>query len=154
MNKTLMINIILFTSVVLISSCATTVQNNVIEKYCGYEMKIDEVDEISSWSSQVPDVYQLKNGSEIYEEVNDSIRNNLPDTSVFELFLIKLTDDEVVIDAYVPKDNQFIKDVACAYMNTKFSNLIPKNRKIRIYSYSNSDGSGDSPFEIGIKNKN
>jgi hypothetical protein len=94
----------------------------------------------------------VKNGSAIYEEINDSIRNNMPDTTVFELFLIKLTDDEVGIDAYVPNNEQFMEDVACIFMNTTFSGMIPKNRKIRIYSYSNPDGSGDSPFEVGIKN--
>ena len=76
----------------------------------------------------------------------------MPDTTVFELFLIKLTDDEVGIDAYVPNSEQFMEVVACIFMNTKFSGMIPKNRKIRIYSYSNPDGSGDSPFEVGIKN--
>lgn len=115
-------------------------------------MTFEEVNEISNWSSRNPNAYEVKNGSEIYEEINDSIRNNMPDTTDFELFLIKLTEDEVGIDAYVPNNKQFIEDVACIFMNSKFSGLIPKNRKIRIYSYTNSDGSGDSPFEAGIKN--
>ena len=96
--------------------------------------------------------YDVENGSEIFSEINDSIRNNMPDTTDFELFLIKLTEDEVGIDAYVPNNKQLMEELACVFMNTEFSRLVPKNRKIRIYSYTNPDGSGDSPFEAGIKN--
>lgn len=144
--------ILLFVIGIIGTSCATSSKNSTPEKYCGYEMTFDEVNEISTWSSRNPNVYDVKNGSEIYEEINDSIRNNMPDTIVFELFLVKLTEDEVGIDAYGPNNKQFIEDVACSFMNTKFSGLIPKTRKIRIYTYTNPDGSGDSPFETGIKN--
>ena len=100
----------------------------------------------------MPAAYDVENGSEIFSEINDSIRNNMPDTTDFELFLIKLTEDEVGIDAYVPNNKQLMEELACVFMNTEFSRLVPKNRKIRIYSYTNPDGSGDSPFEAGIKN--
>jgi hypothetical protein len=142
----------LFVIGIIVTSCATSSKHNAIKKYCGYEMTFEEVNEISTWSSRNPNVYDVKNGSEIYDEINDSIRSNMPDTTVFELFLTKLTTEEVVIDAYVPNNNQFIEDVACIFMTTKFTSIIPKNRKIRIYSYTNPDGSGDSPFEAGIKN--
>lgn len=142
----------LFVIGIISGSCATSSMNNVTEKYCGYEMTFEEVNEISNWQSRNPNAYDVKNGSEIYDDINDSIRKNMPDTTVFELFLIKLTEDEVGIDAYVPYNEQFIEDVACIFMNTKFSSLIPTNKKIRIYSYTNPDGSGDSPFEAGIKN--
>lgn len=145
-------NILLFVIGIMFTSCVTSLKNSNIEKYCGYEMTFDEVNEISTWSNRNPNVYDVANGSEIYEEINDSIRNKMPDTTLFELFLIKLTEDEVGIDAYVPNNKQIIKDVACIFMNTEFSGEIPKNRKIRIYSYTNPDGSGDSPFEAGIKN--
>ena len=69
----------------------------------------NEVLEISAWYAKNPNSYDLKNGTEIYSEINDSIRNNMPDTAVYELFLMKLTDDEVVIDAYVPNNKQFIE---------------------------------------------
>lgn len=134
-------------------SCATSNNQNAAEKYCGYEMTLEEVNEISSWSAQTPNAYDVKNGSEIYSEINDSIRSNMPDTTVFELFLIKLTDDEVGIDAYVPNNKQFIEDISCTFMKSEFSNLIPKNRKLRIYTYINPNGSGDLPFEVGVKNK-
>ena len=143
---------LLFVIGIFSTSCATLIKNSANEKYCGYEMTFEEINEISTWSYRYPNVYDVKSGTEIYEEINDSIRNNMPDTIVFELFLIKLTKDEVGIDAYVPNNKQFIEDVACIFMNTKFSCLIPKNRKIRIYSYTNPDGSGDSQFEAGLKN--
>lgn len=143
---------LLFVIGIVSGSCATLTKTNTTEKYCGYEMTFEEVNEISTWSSRHPNAYDIKNGSEIYDEINDSIRKNMPDTTVFEIFLMKLTDDEVGIDAYVPNNEQFIGDIACIFMNTKFSNLIPTNRKIRIYSYTNPDGSGDSAFESGLKN--
>lgn len=134
------------------ASCAISNDQRATDKYCGYEMTLDEVNEISIWSSKVPAAYDVENGSEIFSEINDSIRNNMPDTTDFELFLIKLTEDEVGIDAYVPNNKQLMEELACVFMNTEFSRLVPKNRKIRIYSYTNPDGSGDSPFEAGIKN--
>lgn len=151
--KKIIKKIVLLSLIAIISnSCATSSKNNATKKYCGYEMTYEEVNEISTWSSRNPNAYDAKNGSEIYDEINDSIRMKMPDTIDFELFLMKLTEDEVGIDAYVPNNEQFIKDVACIFMNTTFSNLIPANKKIRIYSYTNPDGSGNSPFEAGIKN--
>lgn len=151
--KNMKIIVTLFVASIITASCAISNKNNPTKKYCGYEMTLEEVNEISIWSSQNPSAYEIENGSEIYSEINDSIRSNMPDTTVFELFMSKLTNDEVGIDAIVPNNKQFIEDVACAFMQSTFSSLVPKIRKIRIYSYTNPDGSGDSPFETGIKNK-
>ena len=149
MNRYLPILSIL--SGLLFLSCSLLNSPEPIEKYCGYEMSYAEINEVSEWSSKHPGVYDLKNGSEIYSEINDTIRDNMPDTLLFELFLTKLTKSEVCIDAYVPKDKNYIEGVACIFMKSKFSKLLPAQRKIRIFSYTNPDGSGDIPFEIAIK---
>ncbi len=144
--------IILLTFIGLIFiSCAFSNGNEPIEKFCGYEMTINEVNEITEWSAKNPDVYNVKNGSEIYSEINDSIRNNMPDNLEFEIFLIQLSKKEVCIDVFVAKNEKYFEKVSCTLMNTEFSEIVPSQRKIRIYSYTNSDGSGDSPFEIAIK---
>jgi hypothetical protein len=134
------------------SSCASSSSRKQTKKYCGHEMNFSEINEISSWTSHNPNVYNAKNGTEIYSEINDSIRHNIPDSITFELFLTKLTDNEVVIDSYVPNDKKLIEEIACILMNTKFSKIVPDKRKIRFYSYTNPDGSGDSQFEMAIKN--
>lgn len=133
-------------------SCTTQEPDTPTENNCGSEMDNSEIDNISTWVEQNPTPYDLKNGTEIYSEINDSIRFNTPDTRTFELFLVKLTEDEVVIDAYVPKDETLIEEITCVFMKTKFSELVPKKRKVRFYSYSNRDGSGFSPLEAAIKN--
>ncbi len=146
-------NIILSAIVGLsVVSCASSVKNSLKEKYCGVEITPIEVIEISNWSAQNLNVYDVKNGSEIYSEINDSIRYNIPDSIIFELFLTKLTKDEVVIDSYLPPDKELIEKIACILMNTQFSNIVPEQRKIRFFSYSNPDGSGDSPFKTAITN--
>ena len=142
---------IFYVTGIILLSCATSAKQSAGKKYCGYEMTIEEINEISTWSAQTPNAYNIKNGSEVYSEINDSLRNHMTDTAVFELFLIKLTDNEVGIDAYVPNNKQFVEDLACTFMETTFSNMIPKLRKIRIYTYTNPDGSGESLFEVGIK---
>ena len=140
----------IFTNLVLLS-CSIPNGNEPIEKLCGFEMTINEVNDITRWSEKNPDVYDIKNGNEIYSEINDSIRNNMSDTLQFEIFLSKLTQKEVCIDVYVSPNEKYFKRISCTLMNSKFSKMIPSQRKIRIYSYTNPDGSGDSPFEVAVK---
>lgn len=143
---------LLLTISILYISCSPFSNWRAPEKYCGYEMTYDELIEISTWFEHNPNAYEIEHGSDIYGEINDSIRFNMPDTVDYELFLIKLTDNEVAIDAYAPNNEQFIADLACAFMRSSFSSLVPEVRKIRIYTYAGPDGSGDSPFAVGIKN--
>ena len=149
MNRHLII-LINFIGLIFLS-CTTPNGNEPIEKFCGYEMTINEVNEITEWSEKNPDVYNIKNGVEIYSEINDSIRNNMPDTLEFEIFLSKLTKEEVCIDVYVAPNEKYFENVSCTLMNTQFSKMVPIQRKIRIYSYTNPDGSGDSLLEVAIK---
>jgi hypothetical protein len=151
MNKqlTIMMNFI----ALIFLSCTSQNVNEPIQKFCGYEMTINEVNEITEWSKNNPDVYDVKNGDEIYSEINDSLRNNMPDDLEFEIFLTKLTKNEVCIDVYITRNEKYFEDVSCTLINTHFSKLVPEQRKIRIYSYTNPDGSGDSPFEVAIKSK-
>lgn len=122
-----------------------------VEKFCGFEMSINEINAITNWSEKNPNVYDAKNGSEIYSEINDSIRNNIPDTLEFEIFLSKLTKTEVCIDVFLPSNEKFFEKAACTMMNASFSKIVPSQKKIRIYYYTNPDGSGDVHFETAIK---
>jgi hypothetical protein len=122
-----------------------------VEKFCGYEMTINEINAITIWSEKNPNVYDVKNGSEIYSEINDSIRNRMPDTVEFEIFLSKLTKTEVCIDVFLPANEKFFETTACTMMNASFSKIVPAQKRIRIFSYTNPDGSGESRFETAIK---
>ena len=149
MNRHLIILINLIGLIFL--SCTNPNGNRPIEKFCGFEMTNNEVIEITEWSEKNPNAYNIKNGDEIYSELNDSIRNNMPETLEFEIFLSKLTKEEVCLDVYVAPNEKYFEYISCTLMNTHFSKIIPSQKKIRIYSYTNPDGSGDSPFEVAIK---
>jgi hypothetical protein len=77
----------------------------------------------------------------------------MPDSVEFEIFLSLLNDKEVGIDIFVPRDKKFFEKIGCAIMNAKYSGKMPEQRYMRLFTYTNPDGSGDLPFEIAIKRK-
>ena len=77
----------------------------------------------------------------------------MPDSVDFEIFLALLNKDEVGIDIYVPRNKEYFEKIGCAIMNTKYSDEMPEQRYMCLYSYTNPDGSGDSPLEVAIKRK-
>lgn len=110
--------------------------------FCGYELSEQEYANL-----------QVKADSlwNIYDQLNDSIRSAMPDSIVFEVFLSLLTKNEVGIDVIVPRNKKFFETVSCAIMNSNYSDKMPLQRYLCLYSYTKEDGSGDSPLEIAVK---
>lgn len=97
--------------------------------------------------------YDAFNGSAVYEEINDTIRNRIPDSIIFEIFLTKITAEQVCVDVYIPDNRQLISAAECAYIRAAFSPAVPPHRQMRVFVYTNPDGSGDLPLKEAISNK-
>jgi len=77
----------------------------------------------------------------------------MPDSVEFEIFLSLLNNKEVGIDIYVPRNKEFFEKISCAIMNSHYTDKMPQQRYMCLYTYTKADGSGDSPLEVAIKRK-
>lgn len=135
-----------------ILSCQSTI-NRPKPIYCGYELTQHEYDLLRSRASLQKSPYDADSGWSIYNQFNDSIRANMPDSVEFEIFLSLLNKDEVSIDIYVPNNKEYFKNIGCTIMNTNFKIRVPEQRYMCLYTYTHPDGSGDIPLAIAIKRK-
>lgn len=140
----------------LINSCRldkkeNSNNNNSVEHYCGYEMSMEEWNEIQSQSfNQNP--YLTENSSESFLEIYDTVKNNIDSSIVYELTLVKLKTDEIWLDLKLAKIDQSVDEIGCIIMNTRFSQLVPEQRKIRIFEKDFNDPMGrNQNILIGIK---
>ena len=122
------------------------------ENTCGVEMNEIDILNYNTKSKYNEDAYNGK-AYELYEIINDSIREKLPDTLSFEIFLSYSNKDEIAISIHCPKNEEFMNKITCSYFNSKFNSEIPIKKYLVLYSYTNPDGSGDSNLEYSLKNK-
>ena len=138
--------------ILLTISCSSTTQNKELSS-CGYELTTQEYQQLMSKVELQKSAYKGDTLWHIYDHLNDTIRAAMPDTVEFEIFLSLLNNDEVGIDVFVPRNKDFFEKIGCAIMNSKFIDKMPKQRYMCLYSYTNADGSGDSPLEVAIKRR-
>ena len=136
----------------LIISCNSITPKNEIT-YCGFELTRQEYEHLRAKTEFQKSPYAADSLWHIYDQLNDTIRSIMPDSVEFEIFLSLLNNDEVCIDIYVPRNKEFFEKIGCAIMNSNYIEGIPEQRYMCLYSYTNLDGSGDSPFEVAIKRK-
>lgn len=118
---------------------------------CGYELTTQEYQQLRTKAELQKSAYDADSLWHIYDQLNDTIRAAMPDTVEFEVFLSVLNKDEVGVDVYVPRNINFFEKIGCAIMNSNFADKMPRQRYMCLYSYTNPDGSGDSPLEVAIK---
>lgn len=151
-----LIKIIVIINVLFITiySCKSN-KSEFIDKYCGYQLTDKEINTINKKAlEQETIVYDADSIWSIYDQVNDSLRKTIPEDIVFEIFLNTLDESHFSITVISPPNQEYFETLSCKFMNAKFSGKIPDTRVLLMYSYTNPDGSGDSPFEFAIKNKN
>ena len=136
-------------SLILLACTSISKQNELT--YCGYELTTHEYDKLRDKIELQKSVYEADSLWKIYDQLNDSIRAAMPDTVEFEVFLSLLNNEEVGIDVFVDSNKDYFERIGCAMMNTQFTDKMPRQRFLCLYSYTNADGSGDSPLEFAIK---
>jgi hypothetical protein len=136
--------------ILLIISCRSITPNKELSS-CGYKLTTQEYQQLRNKVELQKSAYEADTLWHIYDQLNDTIRAAMPDTLEFEVFLSLLTNDEVGIDVFVPRNKYFFEKIGCAIMNSNFTEKMPKQRYMCLYSYTNADGSGDSPLEVAIK---
>lgn len=142
--------IYLILTVLLTVSCSSITLNNE-HKYCGYELTTQEYQQLRAKADLQKSAYEADTLWHIYDQLNETIRAAMPDSVEFEVFLSLLNSDEVGIDIYVPRNKDYFEKIGCAIMNSSFTDKMPKQRYMCLYTYTNADGSGDSPLEVAIK---
>lgn len=138
--------------VFLIGSCSSTSDSNSM-KYCGYELTGQAYAQLRNKAEVQNSAYEADSLWHIYDQLNDSIRSVMPDSIDFEVFLSLLNDNEVGIDVIVPRNREFLKKISCVVMNGSYTGKMPEQRYLCLYTYTNDDGSGDSPLEMAVKRK-
>jgi hypothetical protein len=139
----------LLTGIIIISCSSGNPKNKM--KYCGYELSKSEFIEVGKKIDAQDSVYKADSIWNIYDQINDSIRTAMPDTIEFEIFLSLLNKDEVGIDIYVPKNKKYFEIIGCTIMNANYKGKMPSQRYMCLYTYTNPDGSGETPFGVAIK---
>jgi len=134
-------------------SCESQVSKS--NNYCGYELTRMEYNILCQKADkQRKELYDADSLWSIYDQVNDTLRQIMPDTVTFEVFLNTLDKKHFSFIVIAPKNNKYFETIACKFMKAKFKGDIPKKRILCLHSYTNPDGSGESPIEIAIKNNN
>jgi hypothetical protein len=123
------------------------------KNHCGYEMNLSEYNSLMEKMERQDDPYGADTSGNIYDQLNDSIRAAMPDSVEFEIFLVLLNDKEVAVQVIVPPNPAYYDKIGCAVMNTQFPAPMPEQRHLTVYTYTNPDGSGDSPLAFAIKRK-
>jgi len=137
-------------TVLLLISCGSVTPQKKMDS-CGYELSRQEYQQLMAKVELQKSAYDADSLWHIYDQLNDTIRAAMPDTVEFEVFLSLLNKDEVGVDIYVPRNKDFFRKIGCTIMNSSFTDKMPKQRYMCLYSYTNPDGSGDSPLEVAIK---
>jgi len=150
MKKEILILLVISLNIVVLSCQSSNKSDN--QNICGIEMNDNDILNYNNKSKNVESVYE-GNGMKLYDIVNDSIRKDFPDSLTFEIFRSFSNEEEIAISVHGPKNKDFMQQVRCAYFNSKYNSEIPEKKYLIIYSYTNPDGSGDSNFEYGLKNK-
>lgn len=132
--------VILLTKFTVFVSCQmknnTDVQKNPTERYCGYEMSMDESNEIAMQTFGDSNPFLTKNSSETFLEIYDTLKNQVDSTIVYELTLVNLKPDEIWLDLKVPQESrENIEKLGCIIMHSNFSSLVPKQIKITIFDW-------------------
>jgi hypothetical protein len=143
-------NYLLGSIVILFISCSSITSYKEINS-CGYKLTTQEFQQLRSKAVLQKSPYEVDSLWNIYDQLNHTIRAAMPDTIEFEVFLTLLNKDEVGIDVYVPRNKDFFKIIGCAIMDSTFTDKMPNQRYMFLYSYTNPDGSGDIPLEVAIK---
>ncbi|MCR9172899.1 MAG: hypothetical protein NXI10_10420 [bacterium] len=138
-----------------INGCQLGIDNKndkkVVKQYCGYELSMEEWNEIQSESFNI-NPYMTENSSEILLEIYDTVKHNVDSSVTYELTLAKLKADEVWLDLKVAKSDQSVDEIGCLIMNSEFSQKVPKQRKVRIFEKDFNDPTGrNQNIIVGIK---
>jgi len=131
----------------LFSCCSLTTK----KVYCGYELTGQEYAHLQKKIELQKSAYEADSGGHIYEMLDDSIRSAMPDSVEFEIFLSLLNSKEVGVDIIVPDNKEYFERIGCAIMNADFTDKMPDQRYMCLYTYTRPDGSGDSPLKVAIK---
>lgn len=136
--------VILLTIFTISSSCQvkgdTDIQKDPINRYCGYEMPMDEFNEIANQTFGNQNPFLARNSSETFLEIYDTVKNQVDSTIVYELTLVKLKQDEIWLDLKVPQGSrENLEKLGCIIMNSNFSPLVPEQIKIRIFDWVKSN---------------
>ena len=120
---------------------------------CGYTMSTEAFYAIQNYIISDANPYDTFNGSEVYSEINDTIRNHVADSIIFEIFLTQISNESVCVDVYIPNNDQLRQEVECAYMQATFSAIVPSYWSMRVFVYTNPNRTGDITFKEAITNK-
>ena len=142
--------IYLILNVFLTISCSSATPGKEL-KYCGYELTSQEYQQLRTKAELQNSAYEADTLWHIYDQLNHTIRAAMPDSVEFEVFLSLLNTDEVGIDIFVPHNKGYFEKIGCAIMSSGFTDKMPKQRYMCLYTYTNEDGSGYTPLEVAIK---
>ena len=137
-------------AIFLIGSCNSNIASMKM-KCCGYELTDNECLRLDLEIDPKNSAYAADTLDHFYSQINDSIRSTMPASVEFEIFLSLLNQNEIVVDVYVEKNEHYFEKIGCSFMNSKFSDKMPSQRVLRLYTYTNPDGSGNIPFAFAIK---
>lgn len=119
--------------------------------YCGYKMTKLEYRWLRTKANIQEFPYRADSLYNIYDKLNDAIREAMPDSVEFEVFLSYLHKDEVAVDVFVPDVKSYFETISCVIMNSEFGEHMPRRRYMCLYVYTDKDGSDISPVKAAIK---
>lgn len=119
--------------------------------YCGNQLSTDEFNSMGSETTGNYNPYLIENSSEVFLEMYDSVKQQIDRSKVYELSLVKLKPKEVWLDLKVPMNCDYIEEITCIVMNSKFSSTVPRQVKIRIFEWSESFKKKETKILFGIK---
>ncbi len=143
--------LILCSSLLLLTSGC---QSNVLsENYCGYVLTDWEVINLTKRFEKQTNPYEWDEHM-LYDQLNDSIRATIPDTFIFEIFLGYISEKEICMILYGPKNKTLMETASCIIMNGQFGDVMPEQRYMFFYSYpESSTKEEDLLFEVVVKRK-
>ncbi|HCS19289.1 MAG TPA: hypothetical protein DIW47_01795 [Bacteroidetes bacterium] len=114
---------------------------------CGHNLSGNEYEDFRKRADESGNVYDTDTLWNIYDQLNDSIRNVLPDNIEVEIFLSLLNDKEVGIDVIMPENDAYFQKIRCVVMNANFKGKMPSRRYLCIFSFENID----KPLQVAVK---
>lgn len=119
--------------------------------YCTYHLTLDEFNAIGLETSQNYNPYLTENSSAVFLEIYDIVKTQVDSSKVYELSLVKLKPNEVWLDLKVPKKCDYIEEIICCVMTSKFSNIVPRQLKIRIFEWTERFEKKETNILVGVK---
>lgn len=141
--------LIISISFILAFACQQPIVSN--QSKCGDSMNQQEMDlYIQLQKKQGSDPYREGN-MKVYDELNNIIRKETPDSVEFEVFLDFANEEIAGVSVFTPNYQWLADTIVCSFVNASYSSMIPSKVYMTYYYYKNNNPSLSPDFQFGIK---